>query len=119
KTIRAIKMSISSEHERNGLAMLYVTDNGSEFVAKKLRDCLTLMGSEVLYCEPGEPNQKPFVERWFKTLTTEIIHHMKGTTFSNIQERGEYDSEAEAVFTLEQLKNTFEDWLNLSYHRDF
>ncbi|NWL78030.1 transposase [Pseudomonas taiwanensis] len=119
KTIRAIKMSLSSEHERNGLALLYVTDNGPEFVAKKLRDCLTLLGAEIRFCEPGEPNQKPFVERWFKTLTTGLIHHMKGTTFSNIQERGEYDSEAEAIFTLEQLRAAFQDWLDSVYHSDF
>lgn len=119
KTIRAIKMSLSSEHERNGLAMLYVADNGPEFVAKKLRDCLTLLGAEITFCEPGEPNQKPFVERWFRTLTTGLIHHMRGTTFSNIQERGEYDSESEAIFTLEQVRESFQDWLNSVYHSDF
>ncbi|WP_081668127.1 DDE-type integrase/transposase/recombinase [Metapseudomonas resinovorans] len=119
KTIRAIKMSLSSEHERNGLATHYIVDNGSEFVAKKLSDCLALLGAEITFCEPGEPNQKPFVERWFKTLTVGLIHHIKGTTFSNIVERGDYDSEGEAIFTLEQIREKFKDWLDTVYHCDF
>ncbi|MCY1350846.1 Integrase core domain protein [compost metagenome] len=119
KTIRAIKMSLSSAYERNGLAEHYIVDNGAEFIAKKLQDCLRLLGAEITFCEPGEPNQKPFVERWFKTLTISLIHHMKGTTFSNILERGDYDSEKDAVFTLGQLSETFKDWLDTVYHSDF
>lgn len=119
KTIRAIKMSLSSAYERNGLALLYVMDNGSEFIAIKLKICLRELGSFVTYCEPKNPNQKPHVERWFKTLITSLTHHMKGTTYSNPEERGDYDSEGEAIFTLEQVKVIFKDWLDSVYHSDY
>lgn len=119
KTIRAIKMSLSSNYERNGLGLHYILDNGSEFITKKLRACLGLFGAKVTFCEPYEPNQKPFVERWFKTLMTSLIHHMKGTTFSDIQKRGDYDSEHEAIFTIDQVQAIFKDWLDSVYHSDF
>ncbi|URD45473.1 Mu transposase C-terminal domain-containing protein (plasmid) [Pseudomonas sp. BYT-5] len=37
----------------------------------------------------------------------ERIHELEGTTFSNTQERGEYDSEGNAIMTLDE----FERWL--------
>ncbi|WP_236201046.1 DDE-type integrase/transposase/recombinase [Pseudomonas pseudonitroreducens] len=119
KTIRAIKNSLNSAYERNGLALHYVVDNGSEFVAKKLRDCLTLLGARITFCAPGKPNQKPFVERWFRTLNMEIIHTLKGTCFSNIVERGDYDSEKEAIFTIDHVREVFNTWLEDVYHISF
>lgn len=119
KTIRAIKMSLSSDYERNGLALVYILDNGPEFIAQKLKYCLESLGCQVTYCEPYNPNQKAHVERWFKTLITSLVHYMKGTTFSNLQERGDYDSEGEAIFTLEEAKEIFKDWLDTVYHTDY
>lgn len=45
-----------------------------------------------------------------------MSHELPGTTFSNVQERGTYNSEAKAVLTLREL----EKWLVLavaSYHK--
>ncbi len=43
------------------------------------------------------------VERVFKTVNRSLLAKIPGKTFSNIGERGEYDSEAEAVMTLDDL----------------
>ena len=54
------------------------------------------------------------MERVIGTLM-EMMHELPGTTFSNIQERGQYDSEKLAVLTLAEL----ERWLALAvcvYH---
>ncbi|MFV3305942.1 transposase [Pseudomonas sp. NY15181] len=118
KTIRALKSSLSSENERNGLALHYFTDNGPEFVAEKLKACLRLMGALITFCEPGAPNQKPFVERWFHTLNTALIHHLKGTTFSNITDKGPYVPENEATHTLDEVRCIFSEWLETIYHID-
>ncbi|MBG6291071.1 transposase family protein [Pseudomonas nitroreducens] len=118
KTIRAIKSSLSSANERNGLALFYITDNGSEFIADKLKSCLQLMGAHITFCEPGAPNQKPFVERWFHTLNTALIHHIKGTTFSSIIDKGPYDSEKEATHTLDEVRSIIGNWLDTIYHID-
>lgn len=118
-TIRAIKMSLSDDREYCGQACKYVADNGSEFIAEKLKYCLELLGSEITFCEPLVPNQKPHVERFFETLNVSIMHHLKGTTFSNPGMRGDYDSEANAVYTLDVLRERFEDWLTTCYHNGF
>lgn len=116
-TVCSLKKSLSSDNLYAGAAALYVFDNGSEFIAEALRRVLGLFGAQVNYCEPGTPNQKPHVEAFFKTWSTQIVHSMSGTTFSRIDKRGEYDSEKHAVYTLDEVSDIFARWLEL-YHQD-
>ena len=114
KTIRAIKVSLTPG-DRQGAAVSYICDNGPDFIKKKLADSLALIGARVIFCEPGLPDQKSHVERWFKTLNSQLTHNLLGTTFSNPIECGDYDSKKEAVYTLEQFTELFEQWLEI-YH---
>ena len=114
KTIRAIKVSLTPG-DRRGAAVAYTCDNGPDFIKKKLADSLALIGAQVIFCEPGVPDQKPHVERWFKTLNTQLTHNLPGTTFSNPIECGDYESKKEAIYTLEQFTELFEQWLEV-YH---
>jgi putative transposase len=107
KTIRAIKMSLSDRYTYNGLGKTYIVDNGAEYAGAKLSDCLHLLGSRVVFCEPGSPDQKPHVERWFKTFAVQLPHIMKGTTYSNIAERGDYNSKKKPYTLLNVYKNYF------------
>ncbi|MNM23488.1 Integrase core domain protein [compost metagenome] len=116
KTMRALKMSLSSNNPYGGLASRYRLDNGSEFANARLKRVLSDMGSDVTYCEPGNPDQKPHIESFFKTWTTSIAHSMPGTTFSG---PNPYDSEANATLTLQEVINKFEEWLTNTYHSGF
>ncbi|WP_238066172.1 hypothetical protein [Pseudomonas shirazica] len=116
-TLSALRNSLSSNSSRTGLCRTYVIDNGAEFVKEMLKIILASMGSTPMFCEPGEPNQKPHIERFFRTLEVQLIHHMRGTTFSNPKEKGDYNSEAEACYTLDQLEHAFQDWLENAYHQ--
>jgi len=53
------------------------------------------------------PIKKPrfggHIERWVGTLG-QAIHYLPGTTFSNTKERGNYDSDKNACFTLSELE---------------
>jgi putative transposase len=53
-----------------------------------------------------QPNFGGHIERLCGSLASSI-HLLPGTTFSNVDERGEYNSEAKAIFTPEE----FEQWL--------
>jgi putative transposase len=117
KTLRALKNSLSTEGMANGLASTYVMDNGSEFAGKKIGYIMHLLGSKVVYCEPYTPDQKPFVERWFKTHNVRFTHHLSGTTFSDPDERGDYNSEKNATYTIAELKEGFGKFLD-TYHQD-
>lgn len=118
KTLRAFKNSLSSGGTTTGLASTYIMDNGSEFAGKKIGYIMHLLGSNVVYCEPYTPDQKPFVERWFKTHNIRFAHHLSGTTFSDPDERGDYNSEKNATYTIAELKEGFGQFLDI-YHQDF
>lgn len=114
KTIRALKDSL----HRVGVAEEYRLDNGPENTKKDALDGLfPLLGPNIKYCRVRRPNEKPYVERWFRTLTTGLTHHLRGTTFSNPRQRGEYLSEKKAIYTLELITQRFEDWLENIYHK--
>lgn len=116
KTIRALKHSLLSSNPFGGLARRYRLDNGSEFANARLKSVLKDLGGDVTYCEPRNPDQKPHVESFFKTWTTSIAHCMPGTTFSS---PNSYESEANAILTLDDVRKNFENWLCNVYHPGF
>ncbi|MNF33400.1 Integrase core domain protein [compost metagenome] len=118
KTLRALKDSLRSDLPYTGLATTYVMDNGSEFAGNKIGYIMHLLGSKVVYCEPYTPDQKPYVERWFKTHNIQFAHHLSGTTFSDPEERGDYNSEKNATHTIAELKESFRKFLDI-YHQNF
>ncbi|MBD0678674.1 DDE-type integrase/transposase/recombinase [Pseudomonas sp. PSB11] len=114
KTIRALKDSI----HRVGIGEEYRLDNGPENTKKDALDGLfPLLGPNITYCRVRRPNEKPYVERWFKTLTTGLTHRLRGTTFSNPGECGDYPSEKKAIYTVKVIKQRFENWLENVYHK--
>ncbi|WP_435828997.1 Mu transposase C-terminal domain-containing protein [Nocardia beijingensis] len=92
---------------------LYV-DNASEFKSEALRRGCEQHGIGIDYRPPGQPHFGGVVERLIGTMMR-MLHELPGTTFSSVAERGDYDSDAKAVLTLEELQR----WLALSvacYH---
>lgn len=119
KTIRAIKASLHCDNTYGGLAISYVFDNGQEFTTQRLKDIMKEFGAEVKFCRIGNADDKPHVESSFKTWTKDIAQHLPGTTFSNPEARGDYDSESNAQMTLEDVKSVYSDWLENYYHKHF
>jgi putative transposase len=94
-------------------ARLYV-DNAAEFKSEALRRGCEQHGIGIDYRPPGQPHFGGVVERLIGTMMR-MLHELPGTTFSNTRERGEYDSDAKAVLTLEELQR----WMALAvacYH---
>lgn len=116
KTFRAIKLSLRSNSEQAGLCARYVLDNGPEFIAEHYKRVMNSLGAECTFCEPNNPDQKPHVESFFKTYSQSIVHHMRGTTFSNAAEKGGYNSQKDAIYTLLDVNELFVDWLEMIYH---
>lgn len=81
-------------------------DNAKEFRGNMLKNACNEHGFEMKFRKVKKPNYGAHIERLLGTLL-EQIHSLDGTTFSNPQERGEYDSEANAAMTLDD----FEKWL--------
>jgi putative transposase len=116
KTIRALKHSLRSDNPYGGLGCNYRFDNGPDYVADHIKTTLSGLGAHITFCEPGNPDQKPHIESFFKSWTTSIVHCMRGTTFSK---PNRYDSEGNAIYTIEDLKQRFQDWRDTFYHVNF
>lgn len=81
-------------------------DNAKEFRGKMLRMACQEYGIDLHWRPVARPHFGGHIERLLGTLNEEI-HALPGSTFSNPQERGHYDSEQHAAMTLSE----FERWL--------
>lgn len=81
-------------------------DNAKEFHGKTLDHACMEYGIDLQFRKLKTPRYGGHIERMMGSLATEI-HAVPGTTFSNIREKGEYDSEQKAALTIKE----FELWL--------
>jgi transposase InsO family protein len=100
-----------------GVPETLVVDNGLELHEDLEAACLQL-GIELIHTKVRSPWLKGAIERWFRTLSTDLIHRIPGTTFSNFLERGEYASEKEACMTLDALWEALHIWIVDYYTQD-
>lgn len=99
-----------------GIPFQIHTDNGKDFRSKALeRGCIA---NEInIMRRPVEtPEYGPFIERFFRTLETEFVHTLPGTTFSNITEKGEYDSDAHASLSVKDFEKLLLEYVVNQYH---
>lgn len=89
-----------------GLPETVHMDNGKDFHSKALERGCREYGIEQQYRPPATPHFGGHIERLIGTMMG-AVHLLPGTTFSNIDEKGDYDPEKTAVMTLPEL----ETWL--------
>lgn len=119
KVMRALRHAMSDDSPRiYGCAPEeLVLDNGPEFLNTVLQTVAGSYGIILRYAAPRSPNEKPHIERFFKTLNSQLVHLMSGTTRSNPADKGDYQSHEEAVYLLEQVQAKFQFWVDEIYHR--
>lgn len=81
-------------------------DNGADFRSVDLSRSCEAHGIALEFRPVGRPEYGGHIERVIGTFMKEV-HGLSGTTFSNIKEKDTYQSESEAVMTLDE----FETWL--------
>jgi len=91
-------------------------DNASEFRGEALRRFCQEFNIGIDFRPRGAPYYGGHIERIVKTMNMKI-HTLSGTTFSNPKERGEYDSESKAVFTLKELEKWIAEFIVNVYHK--
>lgn len=101
-----IREKYGAEHDWQayGVPGTLVVDNGKEFIGQDLSDSCAQLGIVLQQCPVMTPELKAGVERHFGTLNSGIFHTLPGTTFSNIVDKGEYDSAKQACISLEELE---------------
>lgn len=119
KYIKEKYPDIENEWKAFGVPELLVVDNGKEFLSKHLKDACLELGIELHHAPVKMPWYKGTVERYFRTINQQMIHQTKGTTFSNILDKGEYDPQKNAVISFSKLWEMFHVWILGYYTQKF
>ena len=100
------KLGVNYPWPCQGKPGIIQADNAKEFRGNVLKMACNEHGFNVKFRPVKKPEYGAYIERMLGTLLEEI-HGLDGTTFSNPQKKGEYDSAANAAMTLDE----FELWL--------
>jgi putative transposase len=108
-----VKSLLQTSHEYlgYGLPERLVFDNARELVGRDLEEACLELGIEFDPNEKGKPWLKGSVERWIKSINTDLIHTVPGTTFSNFLVRGDYDPKQHSCITLDGLWRMLHLWI--------
>lgn len=99
----------------HGFPEVLHSDNGIDFKSLAIRRGLDTYDVAQYFRPVRQPRYRALIERFIGTLMGEL-HLVPGTTFSNVDRRGDYVSDRQAVMTLD----AFEKWVLLQisrYHR--
>lgn len=101
-------IDVNTDWECWGIMDTIHVDNAKEFHGNMLKKATQEYGIDLNFRPIATPHFGGHIERLLGTFSKEI-HDLPGTTFSNIKDRGNYDSKKNASFTLEE----FECWLTI------
>lgn len=89
-------------------------DNAGEFHGEALRLGCEEFGIAIQFRRLKQPEYGAHIERYLGSLST-ATNRLQGTTKSNVAQRGEYDSEGNAIFTLDEIEKWLIEEIN-RYH---
>lgn len=92
-------------------------DNGMDLHSNGVAKLCFEMGVRITYCPAAMPYYKGSVERIFRTINEGLIHHLPGTVFSNIVQRGDYPAEKAATLDLDEITHLLTKWIVDVYHQ--
>lgn len=107
---------IDAEWPIYGIPQKIYADNAAEFRGTMLERACQEYGIIMENRPKGLPNYGGHIERLFRTFMKRV-QSMPGTTFSNTQARGEYNSEGKAIFTLSEFEHWFGIFVTKVYHQ--
>jgi transposase InsO family protein len=85
-------------------------DHGKVFVSETFMRACDRLGVSLQLAHPGTPTDKGIVERTFASINTLFCQHVAGYTGRDVTRRGA-DVAAEAVWSLPELAELFEEWV--------
>jgi putative transposase len=106
----------SAEYPVFGVPQIIVVDNGREFHSKSMMAMAGQLSIEVRFMPRRRPHFKGKVERLNGTINRDFLAFLGGKTFRDTREKGEYDSERWASYTLPELDRAFGRWALDIYH---
>lgn len=86
-----------------GKAVSIHADNANEFRGDVLKRVCASWDMNLIWRPVAHPQYGAHIERFMGTLAT-ILEDLSGTTFSNVVQKADYDSEGNALMTLDELE---------------
>ncbi|ATX80693.1 putative transposase [Mariprofundus aestuarium] len=99
-----------------GLMEMLHSDNAVEFDGRQMDHFCAVNRVEKQFRPIGHKEYGGHIESSIKAVVKHI-HSLPGTTFSNIRERGDYDSEGNAQIDLQELRRIIYRWVVNNYNR--
>lgn len=93
-----------------GLGATYLSDRGSDFTTRRYQLIIRELGADYEYCQKRTPWLKGSIERFFLTVEQTFFETIPGKTFANLQLRGDYKSEKDAVIRFSTLVYLLHKW---------
>lgn len=104
-----------------GIPQLVAVDNGPDLHSTGFQQGCLELSIVVLFCGSKMSYQKGGIERYIRTMSAGHIHTLPGTTFSNPEQRGDYNSEKQACLDMQTLTHLITKWVvdvyNVTPHR--
>ncbi|AYG45050.1 hypothetical protein DV532_12405 [Pseudomonas sp. Leaf58] len=91
----------------HGVPEVIHADNAAEFRSEVLKARLKRFGVRVEHRDVGKKHQGGHIERLIGTMMRSHIHFLRGTTYSNTQQRGDENSVARASISITALRKFF------------
>ena len=110
------RYGIEGEWVVYGLPKKVHMDNGKDFRSASLQNFCKEYRIEDIYRPVARPEFGAAVERVIGTCMKKV-HQLPGGTFSNIFEKGKYDSEEESTMTIDELEKWYLDFVINMYHK--
>jgi len=111
-----MEMGIDSSWDIWGVMDILHADNGPDFRAEALIEACAMNLIDLRLRPVKKAHFGGHIERIIGTLM-HTVHSIPGTTFSNIQERFEYDSEGNACMTFNELELWIATFITKIYHK--
>lgn len=91
------------------------TDNGMDFRSTALEKGCSTNNIDMMRRPVKTPEYGAYIERLFGTIN-KFVHTLPGTTFSSIQQRGDYDSAKHACLSIKELERCLLEYIVDQYH---
>ncbi|GAB2551739.1 hypothetical protein GCM10027065_23510 [Rhodanobacter koreensis] len=108
---------VKHDYPCHGVCETLVFDNAFENHSDALDALMDTWGGDIQWCPRRAPWYKARIERFIRTFSEQVCQILPGTTFSNILERGDYDSVANAVIRWRDLERIVAIWIVDVYHQ--
>lgn len=93
-------------------------DSGNAYIAYVTEALCAQLRIDKIAAPKAKPYIRGLMERIFRTIHSCLLEAIPGKTFSNTVLRGEYNSEAEAVLSLDDLIQVLTIWIVDIYHNN-